>query len=82
MSRNPCLSLPADLLEQFAKTFSLSGVDHLHEADSSFEMCSKIVMGIAILSLRPFAYAIGEYRLKAIEVSTQDVRMLIGNQTY
>src|SRR5438477_3806431 len=72
-------SLPSNLLEYRAKTFSLVGVDHLDEPNPALDVQPELRMSLSVLALRTEPNAVGEYRLESIEVGSHDIHALIGH---
>jgi hypothetical protein len=73
-------SLPVNLFEYPAKTSSSAGIDHLDERHSAIEMQPKVRTSVSILTLRTEPDAVGECRLKAVEVTSYDIQVPIGDQ--
>jgi hypothetical protein len=69
--------LPLELVEQFAKTETACGVDHLNEGDSPVEMAAIVVVAVSILALGTESNAVGQCRLQAIEVVAGNVQTLV-----
>ena len=67
-----------DPFEYRTKAFSPSRVDHLYESHAAVEVQPKGRMRVTVLTLRIQASAVGECCLETIEVSPNDIHVLIG----
>ena len=76
----PVELLPLDLIKQRPEALPFGWINGLYESDAALQVGSEAGVCFPVLGFRTVADAIRQYRLKTIEVGSNDIHTLIRYQ--